>query len=102
MSKVKEICSPRLVPNREYLLIACFFFSEQSTVDDKWPMGINRSEDKNVSQEEQERKSKQAAESEKRAREAEDEHWRKERSVMPPPRSNKLTGMLDLNYHAQL
>ena len=64
-------------------------------MDDKWPLGapVIRTEDKNVSQEEQERKSKQAAEVDMRAREAEAEHWRKEHSVMPPPRPNRITGM---------
>lgn len=70
-------------------------------MDDKWPLGapVIRTEDKNVSQEEQERKSKQAAEVDMRAREAEAEHWRKEHSVMPPPRPNRITGMFIGEYH---
>ena len=71
---------------------------EQSSLDEneKWPplAPVHRSEDKNVSQEEQERKTKQAADAEKRAKEEREgeEHWRKEQSVMPPPRTNRLTG----------
>jgi len=70
---------------------------EQSSLDDNdiWPpmAPVNRSEDKNVSQEDQERKKKHAAEAEKRTRESREaeEHWKKEKSVMPPPRSNRLT-----------
>lgn len=87
-------------------LVASLLDLEQSSFDGgpplhgrslEWSSEVVRSEDMNVAAEVRERIARESREVEQKFQEAE-ENWKKEKSVMPPPVMNRLTGKYIQRY----